>query len=343
MELLSTDGIFISGISCKVIELGKAVTCFPTAAAKPSSHGLRAVVEDSQDSDPDPLTDLEPEHDIPLDTEQPEVFEELFGYKRKAGRPPGANAATKAKAPVQREIPDSGLAHKTDGRTKAGKAARVSSRATFTVTQSDIGIKDMLAQGLFHPGQQNVTAVCKGVTCTASLSSDGEILYDGHVFPTPGAFSHFVKIKHGHNRPGGDGWRYVAVDGVSLDEWRCRMLGLAVVPAAKPGRPTLSSSQARDGQRTKRLSLGLSIESRKTGPPEAPPLPASEGTGDPKAEAAPTKRSNWVQCADCCTWRVVPDKEWDLIGTADDHEWFCKDATWDVTQHEPHTPVCGQP
>ena len=50
---------------------------------------------------------------------------------------------------------------------------------------------------------------------------------------------------------------------------------------------------------------------------------------------------HWVQCSRCERWRVVPDEHWGPIdAAAEDADWFCESAPWDVAKFEPFEPAC---
>lgn len=51
--------------------------------------------------------------------------------------------------------------------------------------------------------------------------------------------------------------------------------------------------------------------------------PAEGGAEGEGAEAAEADTANWVQCAKCQAWRVVPDEFWPDIDAAGDEDWFC--------------------
>lgn len=80
----------------------------------------------------------------------------------------------------------------------------------------------------------------------------------------------------------------------------------------------------------------------------AVPLPVAElrqpahANAHSLTQAAEPAEVHWVQCSACEAWRVVPDANWGKIQAADeDADWFCKDADWDLTTTEPHTPACA--
>jgi hypothetical protein len=47
----------------------------------------------------------------------------------------------------------------------------------------------------------------------------------------------------------------------------------------------------------------------------------------------------WVQCSRCEEWRTVPNAAWPGIQASDD-DWFCEQASWDVTRLQPFSKAC---
>lgn len=301
---------FVSGLSCQVVGLD-------SGGARKKGPTRPAFMDES---DYDPYTDLEVSDDDDADPGNVEVLEELFGYRRKAGTAKGGD--TKGMASRER-VMGLELSKKGGGGSKPPKAPKIE-KAPY-----QISIKAMLDVGLFKAGMPNVTVNCKKQSFAASLTREGDIMYNDKVFKNPNAFSMYIKKLNNHHRPGGNGWRSVMVDNLSLEEW----WGL-MPPGAAAAALAAADAEAPEAKRQK-----VSTRNSAAATPVQEVASASQGAAGADAAAAGT--INWVQCSSCNQWRLVPEACWPMIEASDEQEWFCSAAVWDVTKLEPYTKACG--
>jgi len=191
---------------------------------------------------------------------------------------------------------------------------------------------ELMDAGILKPGTDTVAIGFKGTTFKASLLPGGIIEWQGQPFKDPSAFSITVKrlLSPYKDEDETAGWRSVHVDGVSLLDYRYRYHHKLL------GKPLVYPEPA------------VEAEGGVAGEGDLPPLPSAadiklpapgEGDGEEAAEGEPDT-ANWVQCSRCQQWRVVPDEFWPDIDAAGDEDWYCNEATWDVTGYEPFTPAC---
>uniref|UniRef100_A0A7S0UND3 CW-type domain-containing protein n=1 Tax=Polytomella parva TaxID=51329 RepID=A0A7S0UND3_9CHLO len=101
------------------------------------------------------------------------------------------------------------------------------------------------------------------------------------------------------------------------------------------GRP----SRQRNRNRSKMYSYMEDDDSEEDEPPpEEDVEEEEEEVQEPSRGGEETDQ--WVQCSRCEVWRIVPNKWWPKIRDGGDEDWFCSDASWDVTKMEPYTPPC---
>ncbi|KAF5836781.1 hypothetical protein DUNSADRAFT_5408 [Dunaliella salina] len=198
----------------------------------------------------------------------------------------------------------------------------------------NVTLKDLLDAGLIKPGEGNVTLSYRGVTYTANLVATGLIEFQGSTYDSPDAFSLRAKQLQLPDRESDNGWRSVLVDGVVLEDVRYAYLkgkrDSAKASSKVEEKPNIATVQGSDLPILP-SSLEVPLDSLVA---EAAP----EGAAD--AGAAEAAQQNWVQCSRCEAWRIVPDEFWPDVDAAGDEDWYCNEATWDVTQYEPYTPPC---
>eukprot|EP00873_Tetraselmis_striata_P027481 jgi/Tetstr1/447745/TSEL_035078.t1 len=167
----------------------------------------------------------------------------------------------------------------------------------------EVSLRELVDAGVLVPGSRNLSIALNGSSFNASLLENGAISYGGKSFSTLTAFTSHVSKR----RP--PGWTGEEEDEGELDGWE-----LVRYQNAR----TLREVQ----------------EEYLAGMVEASPS-REEGVGEEEAQL-------WIFCDGCETWRVVPDEEWDALQAADQEQWYCQEATWDVTSTVPFTRACNR-
>ncbi|KAJ9527366.1 hypothetical protein QJQ45_025643 [Haematococcus lacustris] len=205
--------------------------------------------------------------------------------------------------------------------------------AAQQAARAAVSIKDVIDAGLVKPGPSIVSLAHKDTTYFASLLPSGDIDYEGKTFDSAPAFALHVKRILAPKLSAAEGFRSVHLSGVSLEDLRHRIVLMREAGDNKEGLPPLQ------------LTTPV-VPATPLAPEELPVLPSTVDVQLPATEDGTAEgedepdTANWVQCSRCQAWRVVPDEFWPDIDAIGDEDWFCNEATWDVTAYEPYTEPC---
>ncbi|KAJ9526099.1 hypothetical protein QJQ45_009536 [Haematococcus lacustris] len=242
-------------------------------------------------------------------------------------------AAARSKAAVQHIMPLTWdrFASLCTGRSPPARAwvsahLEETKLAAQQAARAAVSIKDVIDAGLVKPGPSIVSLAHKDTTYFASLLPSGDIDYEGKTFDSAPAFALHVKRILAPKLSAAEGYRSVHLSGVSLEDLRHRIVLMR---------------EAGDNKLTTPV-----VPATPLAPEELPVLPSTVDVQLPATEDGTAEgedepdTANWVQCSRCQAWRVVPDEFWPDIDAIGDEDWFCNEATWDVTAYEPYTEPC---
>ncbi|KAJ9526827.1 hypothetical protein QJQ45_017803 [Haematococcus lacustris] len=241
-------------------------------------------------------------------------------------------------------------------RAAFGSCREETKLAAQQAARAAVSIKDVIDAGLVKPGPSIVSLAHKDTTYFASLLPSGDIDYEGKTFDSAPAFALHVKRILAPKLSAAEGFRSVHLSGVSLEDLRHRIVLMREAGDNKVGpcQPSHSCTSFGRVLAVRCMQEGLPplqlttpvVPATPLAPEELPVLPSTVDVQLPATEDGTAEgedepdTANWVQCSRCQAWRVVPDEFWPDIDAIGDEDWFCNEATWDVTAYEPYTEPC---
>jgi len=192
---------------------------------------------------------------------------------------------------------------------QAKKRGRKSSRSR----EVEVSLSELLRAGLLKSGSRRLSVLKGGCQVHGGIMTNGTISLAGRFYDTPQAFlAHVTKRKVPVGAAAG--WDTVLYDGEPLRKFRDAFLGKQ---PQENGEPTDEDAEEEMEEEEEEVEEEDEEEDDEEHP---------EGF--------------WIQCDACETWRIVPDEDWDALNAEDLDQWFCQDATWDVTKQTPFTRPC---